>query len=277
MEKTADKLRQGTIKQVRALFYLSRGDALFKSFYHNEEFGKMPVEYDNLDKALHDPDRCASIVLHYLDGLQIEVSPSETARFLKEYKSPWGSQLPDLTSKVVLQPGEVSIRHARFLCEQHKSELTIRSAHLEGQEKINIVYDELEHALHDPDRCDTISLHYNNTKREVSPDAVKRFLKMFELSWESNVPDPESGINLQPGQVSVSQARALCLLFQPTLLIRAVRIDEELGKTPFQYDDLYQALHDEDRYGSIFLHYRGEQRQVSPVDEERYLSLWINS
>lgn len=80
-------------------------------------------------------------------------------------------------------------------------------------------------------------------------------------------------IKINPGQVSVEQAFAFCKLFGDRLSIRAVYWDDQHGKMPAEYDTLEEALLDETRYGSIFLHLPdGVQRQVAPDSEEEYLS-----
>ena len=78
-------------------------------------------------------------------------------------------------------------------------------------------------------------------------------------------------MKIYEGQVTVEQARAFCRLF-PELSIRSTYMDEKHGKMPYEYEDLDEALHHKERYGSIWLHLGGGlQRQVTPVSVEEYL------
>ena len=78
-------------------------------------------------------------------------------------------------------------------------------------------------------------------------------------------------MKIYEGQVTVEQARAYCRLFT-ALSIRSTYIDKHGEKMPYEYEDLDEALHHKERYGSIWLHIgRGLQRQVAPGSVEEYL------
>lgn len=78
-------------------------------------------------------------------------------------------------------------------------------------------------------------------------------------------------VEIHEGQVSVEQARAYEKLF-PEMAIRSTYNNKRTGKIPVEYETLEEALQDQERYGSIWLHLPGGgQRQVAPKSEEEYL------
>ena len=79
-------------------------------------------------------------------------------------------------------------------------------------------------------------------------------------------------VEIHEGQVSVEQARAYEKLF-PGMAIRSTYNNKRLGKMPVEYETIEEALNDEERYGSIWIHLPGGgQRQVAPDSEAEYLN-----
>lgn len=80
-----------------------------------------------------------------------------------------------------------------------------------------------------------------------------------------------SAIPVHSGQLSIQDAMDMELLYGEDLYIFSTYLDEDDNKMPIEYESFEEALHHEERYGSVWIRFPdGAQMQLAPLHEEEY-------